>query len=175
MPPLYKKHFSLAAELCCMWFCWAGLFFWPSLLYAEPERFHLALQSISLAPNAGGQTVYGFKVNRGHWELSLFSNQSIYAGNSPYSGALVHRRFAICGDTCFWQLFIQLGGGASNGGPVTELTWGSVIPLLPIWLPLRAPSYIPAIRLDVTTQIVFIRWRAVTWTYPVWVGLSIPL
>jgi hypothetical protein len=54
------------------------------------------------------------------------------------------------------------------------MSWGTVIPLLPLWLPTRAPPYYPALRVDFTTQMILIRWRAVTWSYPLWVGISVP-
>lgn len=138
-------------------------------------RIQIASQFMSFAPNAGGQEIYGLRMAKDVWETSLFSNQSISAGNLPYSGVLLHRRFSICDDRCFWQFYVAGGVGGSNGGPVTEFTWTTVIPLLPIWLPFKAPSFFPALRLDITTQLVYIRWRAVTWNYPFWVGISMPI
>jgi hypothetical protein len=139
------------------------------------KRIQLASQFMSLAPNAGGQSVYSLRFSREKWEVSLFSNQTISAGGYPYSGIVAHRRFSICDASCFWQFYTATGVGGSNGGPIVEFTWSSIIPLIPLWLPLKAPSYFPAVRLDVTTQLVLIQWRAVTWTYPFWVGISVPI
>jgi len=139
------------------------------------KRIQVASQFLALAPNAGGQDVYGLKISKEKWEFSLFSNQSIYAGGYPYSGIVLHRRFFFCDASCFWQFFSSIGAGGSNGGPIGEVSWGAVFPLVPLWLPLKAPSYVPAIRIDITTQLVFIRWRAVTWSYPFWVGFSVPM
>jgi hypothetical protein len=156
---------------------WIFLVPWifPPFMFGKTDRYQIALQSTALAPNAGGQEIYSLKLSRADWEASLFSNQSISAGNMAYSGGVLLKRFSVCDDSCFWQFFVQLGAGGSNGGPITEMTWGTIIPLLPIWLPLSAPKFVPALRIDITTQIVYIRWRAVTWTYPFWVGISVPI
>ncbi len=151
------------------------LWIFSSSIFGKTERYQIAAQSTALAPNAGGQEIYSLKLSRTDWEASLFSNQSISAGNMPYTGAVLLKRFSLCDESCFWQFFVQLGAGGSNGGPITEMTWGTIIPLLPIWLPLSAPKFVPALRIDITTQIVYIRWRAVTWTYPFWIGISVPI
>lgn len=146
-----------------------------ALAKSADKRVQIATQFLSLAPNAGGQEVFSLRAARENWELSLFSNQTIYAGEYPYSGCVLHRRFPVCDASCFWQFYTAVGGGVSNGGPIMEFTWSTIIPLIPIWLPLQAPSYYPAVRLDVTTQIVLIQWRAVTWNYPFWIGISVPI
>ena len=35
-------------------------------------------------------------------------------------------------------------------------------------------AVVPALRLDITTQIIFIRYRGVSWSYPLWAGVSVP-
>ena len=137
------------------------------------KRYTVTAQYMSLAPNAGGQVAYGLKLATNDWEAGMFSNQYIYAGSLPYSGATFDWRFPICDDSCWWQVFVQGGGGFSNAGPLTEITWGTVIPALPLWLPTAAPKYWPALRIDVTTQMIYIRYRAVTWSYPLWAGVSV--
>jgi hypothetical protein len=142
--------------------------------FAEGKRYHVTAQLGALAPNAGGQEAYALKLATNDWEASVFSNQYLLAGSLPMTGVIYDYRFPICDDSCFWQLFFQAGGGLSNGGPVVDMSWGTVIPLLPLWLPTRAPPYYPALRIDFTTQMILIRWRAVTWSYPLWVGISVP-
>lgn len=141
---------------------------------AAETRYQVAVQGEALAPNAGGQTAYSLRLATNNWEAGAFSNQYIIAGDYPLTGATYAWRFPICDDSCFWQFFAQTGAGLSTGGPLAEITWGAVIPLLPLWLPSAAPRYVPAIRLDITTQLIFIRWRAITWSYPLWIGVSVP-
>lgn len=141
---------------------------------AADKRYHLAVQAGALAPNAGGQQVYSLKLATNDWEIGAFSNQYLLAGNLPMSGITYDLRWPICDDSCFWQFFFQAGGGGSNAGPLLEMTWSAIIPLIPIWLPTRAPPYYPALRIDFTTQMIFIRWRSVTWSYPLWLGISVP-
>lgn len=141
---------------------------------SSSDRYTVSSQVGAFAPNAGGQEAYTLRLGKGTWEAGVFSNQYVLAGDYPLSGAFYDRRFPVCGSECFWQFFVQFGAGLSNGGPLAQITWGSMIPLLPIWLPRSAPSYVPALRLDITTQLIFVRYRAVTWSYPLWVGLSIP-
>jgi len=140
---------------------------------AADDRTTVTTQFLALAPNAGGQDAYSLRVARDSWEAGVFSNQYLLAGDKPLTGAVLDWRFPICDTDCFWQFFVQGGGGMSNGGPVAEITWGSIIPIAPLWLPTSAPKYLPAIRLDITTQFVFVRYRAVTWSYPLWAGVSI--
>ena len=142
--------------------------------FAENSRHYtLTSQFIALAPNAGGQNAYSLRLATNNWELSGFSNLSVAVGGRALTGATFDWRFPICDDSCWWQFFVQAGAGVTNGGPVTELTWGSVLPLVPLWLPFGTPRYLPALRLDITTQVLAIRWRAVTWSYPLWAGLSV--
>jgi hypothetical protein len=141
---------------------------------ATSDRYQVAAQGVALAPNAGGQQAYSLKLAHGDWEAGAFSNQYVTAGSYPLSGGTFDWRFPVCDDQCFWQFFAQAGAGVSTGGPLAEITWGAVIPLIPLWLPTRAPPYLPALRIDITTQLIFVRWRAVTWSYPLWVGLSVP-
>lgn len=141
---------------------------------AAENRYTLTAQYESLAPNAGGQIAYGLRLANNNWEGGIFSNQYLTAGGLPLSGAVFDRRFAICDDSCWWQFFVQVGGGFSNAGPLAEVTWATIIPLLPIWLPTSAPKYYPALRIDITSHIIFSRYRGIAWSYPLWVGVSIP-
>ncbi len=140
---------------------------------AADRKYTVSAQALALAPNAGGQEAYTLRLATNEWEGGVFSNQYILAGDKPLTGAFYDLRFPICDDSCFWQFFVQTGAGLSNGGPLAQITWGTVIPLLPIWLPFSAPRYVPSLRLDITTQMIFIRYRAVTWSYPLWAGISV--
>ena len=142
---------------------------------AADKGYQVAMQLAALAPNAGGQDAYSLKVEHDNIEYSVFSNQYILAGSFPLSGATAEYRWDICGRDCWWQFFLQAGGGGSNGGPIGQITWGSAIPLVPFWWPTSAPKYVPALRLDFTTQFILIQWRAISWSYPLWIGLSVPI
>lgn len=134
----------------------------------------ISAQYGALAPNAGGQLAYTLKYQSNRWEYALFSNQYLLAGDYPLSGATAAYQFPVCEKECWFDFYINTGAGASNGGPIAEVTWGAKIPLLPIWLPTQAPRYVPALRLDFTTQMIFVQWRGVTWSYPLWAGISVP-
>lgn len=144
------------------------------LAFAVDDRYTATTQIGAFAPNAGGQTAYSLRLAQHNWEAGVFSNQYVIAGDYPLTGGSLDWRFPICDTECFWQFFVQVGGGLTNGGPLAEVTWGMIIPALPIWLPTSAPKYIPQLRIDITTQLIFIRYRAVTWSYPLWIGLSVP-
>jgi hypothetical protein len=141
---------------------------------ARAGDYAVTAQTLALAPNAGGQQAYALRLGTDRWEAGAFSNLYLSAGSLPLSGAVYDLRLPICDHTCFWQFFVQAGGGLSNAGPLAELTWGTMIPLLPIWLPVPRFNYVPALRLDITTHMIVIRQRIVTWSYPLWVGLSVP-
>jgi hypothetical protein len=141
---------------------------------AADTRYNLTAQGKALAPNAGGQDAYALRLGTNNWEVAGFVNQYITAGGVPLIGGTFDFRLPVCDDSCFWQFFAQAGGGISTGGPLAEITWGTQIPLLPLWLPTRAPPYVPQLRIDFTSQFIFIRYRAVTWSYPLWAGISIP-
>lgn len=154
---------------------WAlAIFLAASKTYAAERTYVLSGQFQSFAPNAGGQQAYGLKLLTGNYEFGAFQNSYLMVGNKPLLGGNIDFRFPFCSKNCFWEVFAQVGAGASTAGPLLESTWGAVIPLLPLWLKGPAPRYIPALRLDLTTQLIFIQWRGITWSYPLWAGLSIP-
>ena len=164
----YLKAFSLILLIS------AALLAAPNAFGKKKDLYQITGQIGALAPNAGGQQSFSLKLSRSNWEVSLFSNQYLLAGAYPLTGATYNWRFPICSTDCWWQLFLQTGAGLSNGGPIGEITWGSIIPALPIWLPFGTPRYIPAFRVDITTQLIFVQWRAVSWSYPFWFGVSFP-
>ena len=169
--PLIKAVRALAKSLA---FAGASALYCASGAGAADTRYELTIQGKALAPNAGGQDSYSLKLATNDWEVGGFVNQYITAGGKPMVGGTFDYRFPICDDTCFWQFFAEAGGGASTGGPMADITWGTMIPLVPLWLPMSAPRYLPQLRIDFTTQFIFIRWRAVTWSYPLWAGITIP-
>jgi hypothetical protein len=145
----------------------------PGRAVAADDKYTVSAQAMALAPNAGGQEAYTLRLATNDWEAGAFSNQYIVAGDQPLTGVFYDLRYPICDDSCWWQFFAQTGVGISNGGPLAQITWGTVLPLLPLWLPTSSPRYLPALRLDITTQMIFIRYRGVTWSYPLWAGISI--
>jgi hypothetical protein len=128
---------------------------------ARSERTTWSVMGMALAPNAGGQAAYSLRRATDQNEMGVFANTYLQAGNYPLLGAVYDWRFPLCGQECFWQFFAQAGVGLSTGGPLVELTWGTI----PFWI----------LRVDVTTHIIAVPYRAVTWSYPLWVGLSLPL
>ena len=115
-------------------------------LFATDTKYTVTGQYMALAPNAGGQQAYALRLGTNDWEGGAFSNQYILAGDKPFTGVFYDFRFPICDDSCWWQFFAQTGGGFSNGGPFAQITWGTIIPALPLWLPHAAPRYLPALR-----------------------------
>ena len=125
----------------------------------------VSVQGMALAPNAGGQESYSIKYfhEKKKIEYGLFSTTYLVTdGNIPLTGVSANYRFDICGKDCAAQAFILLGGGISQIGPYAELTWGSILG----WVT----------RIDITTQLYYSTTenRIITWSYPLWVGISIP-
>jgi hypothetical protein len=145
-----------------------------SVLCAE-ELDSISFQDRALAPNAGGQTAYSLKLAYGSMEYGAFANEYLRAGDYPLSGITVDYRLALCEKDCWGNFYAQAGVGGSTGGPLASLTWSLQIPLVPIWLPMAAPKYLPQLRVDFTTHFIFVQYRAVTWSYPLWLGITIPL
>ena len=146
----------------------------PQLAVAARKDFReISLHGLSLAPNAGGQEAYrveGYaKPNAWH----AFYNRALMVGELPLMGAGYNYRMSVCDESCFWRFFAQVGGGLSNGGPYGEISWGTIIPLVPLWLPVSAPRFIPSIRIDITSQFYIAKNRIITWSYPVWAGVAL--
>ncbi len=144
----------------------------PSLGAAD-EPYNLSYSSEAFAPNAGGQEAHSLRLAHTTWEGHFFLNKSLYVGQYPLTGVGYDYRFNLCKD-CFWKFFVQAGAGLSNGGIYGELLWGTTIPLLPIWLPMEPPRYVPFIRLDFATHLIFGQVRPNTWSYPLWLGIGVP-
>ncbi len=147
--------------------------FIPLKALAQNSSQHtLSLQALSLAPNAGGQEAYALRYAGQHWEAGIFQNNYLLAGNEPFTGGTFAWRLPMCGQNCWWQLYTNLGVGFATTGPIAEITWSSLLPALPIWLPTSAPRFLPLLRIDLTTQFLFFQQRHITWSYPLWAGLA---
>lgn len=125
----------------------------------------VSLQGMALAPNAGGQESYSIRYfnEKQNIEYGLFStNYLVTDGGFPLTGFGGTYRWNICGEDCFAQAYILTGGGISQIGPYAELTWGTIM------------SWVT--RIDITTQLYFSysEQRVITWSYPLWVGVSVP-
>lgn len=136
--------------------------------------YNLSYSSGAFAANAGGQDAHAVRLNRGRSEWHLFANRSLVVGTYPLFGGGYDLKFDMC-DECFWKIFIQTGGGLSNAGPYAELLWGLTVPIIPIWLPMRPPRYLPHLRLDFASHLLFSQIRPSTWVYPIWLGVGVPL
>lgn len=115
----------------------------------------------ALAANAGGQNAYSLRRGNDHHEISLYLNEYLLANDQPIFGGIYALRFSLCGQSCFWQVYLHTGGGLSSGGGVIEIGWSTIL----LW----------SARIDFTSQFYFTTSRMVTWTYPGWIGLSFPL
>ena len=132
----------------------------------------ISLHALSLAPNAGGQQAYRLEWYRNSQAWHGFYNRALIVGDLPLSGVGYNYRLSACDESCFWRFFAQVGGGISNGGPYGESSWGTIIPAIPLWLPTAAPRYVPSFRLDITSQFFIAETRIITWSYPLWAGVS---
>ncbi len=148
--------------------------FWLNQAFAaEPNRYTVSFKAISLAPNAGGQEAYSLLLAKGQWEGQIFRNHYLMAGDAPLMGGTIAARLPMCGQSCWWQFYTSFGVGFATTGPIAEITWSSFFPLLPIWLPITPPRFLPSLRLDLTSQFLFFQKRHITWSYPLWAGLAI--
>lgn len=139
----------------------------------KSDLYTISAQGLALAPNAGGQDAYRLEGYHRRHAVYGFNNRSLLVGSTSLFGAGYAYRLPICDESCFWQFFVQVGGGVTNAGAFADVTWGSQIPLLPIWLPTSAPRFIPSLRIDITSQFFATRSRVIIWSYPIWVGLSL--
>ena len=123
--------------------------------------YTISAQGIAFTADAGGQSAYSLRFSDSNiWEYSLFLNEYIVVGAFPLVGAVASKRWSLCGSYCPLNLYAQLGVGLSNIGPMVELIWGST------WLWIA--------RIDVASHMYVSRERVITWSLPLWLGLSIP-
>lgn len=142
-------------------------------LTASDKPYTVSASKGALAPNAGGQEAYAVRVVHDGAEAHAYLNRSLTVAGKPLVGAGYDLRFESCED-CFWKAFIQTGGGLSNAGPYIELNWGLAIPLIPVWLPMAPPRYVPQLRVDFATHLIFGNIRPSAWSYPLWIGIAVP-
>ncbi|MCX6118895.1 MAG: hypothetical protein NT027_15265 [Proteobacteria bacterium] len=147
----------------------------PTNGYSKDETpYFLSYSSGAYAPNAGGQDVHVVRLMKNSREFHLYLNRSLTVGSQPLFGGGYDIRFDLCED-CFWKFFVQTGVGSSLAGVYGEFLWGAQIPILPIWLPMDPPRYVPFLRIDFATHLIFGHLRPNTWSYPIWIGVGIPL
>ncbi len=137
-----------------------------SLVFSSTSFSETSLKTYSFfwkahAPNAGGQNIYSVRRADDDHEISLFRNEYLITANRPLMGANYSLRLPICDSSCFVQAYTQLGAGLSTAGPFLDISW-SVIGL---WLA----------RVDFTTQLYITQTRIMTWSVPLWIGVSLPL
>lgn len=137
------------------------LFFIKSDVLMAERGVSYSLQLKALAANAGGQDAYALRRVTEDIEWSLFQNTYLRAGSLPLMGSIYSWRHSFCDQSCLIQVYCQGGIGLSTAGPVLEMLWGTNL----FWL----------VRVDVATQIYFSTTRVIFWSYPLWVGFSIPV
>jgi hypothetical protein len=120
-----------------------------------------AIQWQASAPNAGGQQAYGFRRSTQKSEWGLFINDYILAGGRPLVGGVYDFRYPLCGSGCLLQVYGQAGLGLSSAGVFSEIGWSTTT----LWI----------FRIDVLTHLYFTRSRIINWSYPLWIGFTIPL
>jgi hypothetical protein len=140
---------------------------------SDDDRHAISAHVKALAPNAGGQDAYRLEWYHSRNAVYGFQNRSLLVGSQNLMGAGYDYRLPVCDSSCFWQFFAQVGGGVTNAGAFAEISWGTIIPLLPIWLPLSSPKYIPGLRIDITSQFFTTRQRVILWSYPIWAGITV--
>lgn len=140
---------------------------------AKKSFSEVSVHALSLAPNAGGQEAYRLEGYQKPHAWHAFYNRALMVYDLPLMGVGYNYRMSVCDESCFWRFFTQAGGGISNAGPYGEISWGTIIPMLPLWLPTSAPRYIPSLRIDITSQFYIAKTRIITWSYPIWAGVSL--
>jgi len=141
---------------------------------ADDKLIKVSLQYAAFAPNAGGQITYGFRGLRNNREIAIFQNQYLTAGSEPLLGALYAWRFPICDESCLVHIHTQAGIGVTTAGPLVEFLWGTEIPVLPLGLNGGTIRYVPMLRFDIASHWIATRSRLITWSYPFWIGVTLP-
>lgn len=129
---------------------------------SSSKGYTLSFQTIAFTSNAGGQPTYSLRLAKeDQEEFTLFSNQYLITGDIPLTGIIYSKRLVWCPRNCPIGSFLQIGGGISSAGGVIEILWS----LTPLWI----------FRIDFASHFYILLDRAVLWSYPLWLGLSIPL
>jgi hypothetical protein len=160
----FAKFFVLISSFCPVYAAGGSV---------DSDRHAISAHVKALAPNAGGQDAYRLEWYHSRNAVYGFQNKSLLVGSSNLMGVGYDYRLPVCDSSCFWQFFAQVGGGVSNAGAFAEVSWGTIIPLLPIWLPMASPKYIPGLRVDITSQFYATRQRVIIWSYPIWAGITV--
>lgn len=146
----------------------------PSRSIAAGKLTKISLQYMAFAPNAGGQLSLGLRATHGNREFGVFQNHYLTAGDRPLLGGLYAWRFPVCDEACMVHIHLQTGLGMTTAGPMAEFLWGMEIPVLPLALNGGTIPYIPMLRLDLASQWLATRSRLIMWSYPFWLGLTLP-
>ncbi len=150
------------------------LTFLQTFAYAEPvEQKWVSMRFKSFTSNAGGQNAYAASYSTQKNEYTVFLNQNLQTGNVPLTGAVYDWRFLSCKTNCMWNFYGNIGGGISTAGPLAEVLVGVMIPVVPVWFSGGPLKYIPYVRLDFGSQFYASRYRVITWSYPLWIGLAL--
>lgn len=128
---------------------------------AQSELEGLSFLNKSFAPNVDGQNAYSLKLTFTDQEFSLLSNEDLQAGSSSLIGVTWDYRIPSCAIYCSFSHALLLGGGLTTAGPLLELTWSFNL----FWLA----------RLDFTSHYFVSTTRLINWSYPLWLGFTLPL
>ncbi|MCB9228762.1 MAG: fibronectin type III domain-containing protein [Deltaproteobacteria bacterium] len=143
---------------------WLSLVFLGLSCFATVESLadnSLSLQYKAWTSNAGGQDAYSLRWSvDDSYEWTLFSNHLLTSGSYPLTGLLWDVRFPICGHSCVIGVWAQAGAGLSTAGPVVEFLWSFRF----FWL----------LRVDMATHLYFSQLKPIVWSYPFWIGISLP-
>lgn len=114
----------------------------------------------ALTGNAGGQKAYYLRRTTEKSEWAVFANTYLQSDDRPLIGALYDLRFPLLNENRFWQFYVQTGIGITTAGPAIELVWGTNA----FWI----------FRVDIATHIYLSHRRPIIWSYPIWLGISLP-
>jgi hypothetical protein len=128
---------------------------------AYGKLYRYSTQSLAFAPNAGGQSAFSLRRSSESSEWSLFVNQYLISGPLPLIGVSYNSRHPMTRRSWPLQFALLLGGGLASSGPFLEVGWEFLA--------------LYALRVDIRTQATFYRTRILTWSYPIWFGVSLPL
>lgn len=131
------------------------------LAFNVGEIESVTVQGQALASNAGGQEAYSLRLSNDNYEAGLFTNHYLLVDDKPLIGGILALRYPFCGHECWLDAFVQVGGGGSTGGGIIELLWGL--------------NVLKILRVDVVTHVMISSERPILWSYPLWVGVTVPL
>jgi hypothetical protein len=122
----------------------------------------LSFQYHAVTGNAGGQNAYALSLAQHNTrEFGIFVNEHLTTGRIPLTGATYSRRYLLTPDYYALTSFVQAGCGISSAGPLFALTWNL--------------TALQVVRLDITTHIYFPQLRPLVWSYPLWLGITVPV